>query len=185
MMRESSEIPIREDCCTSATSVCCFVSLLEASTSWYSPSSAMTPTRIATSASIRVTPRCERKRLAIGEPQIERLRRLAESGEGPLRGAHVHGHELGDVGRGPRDRGRDPRYQVCRELLDSVGADIGIGVPAGSSRLRRSEINQPGGGLIPVRKVVGKGRRVRSNGDGETPVAPGITGQLLEFLADE
>ena len=33
MTRESSETPIRADCCTSATSVCCLVSLLEATTS--------------------------------------------------------------------------------------------------------------------------------------------------------
>src|SRR6266511_3568671 len=67
MMRESSETPIRADCCTSATSVCCFVSLLEASTSPYSPSSAMTPTRIANSASIRVMPRCARNRAGCGK----------------------------------------------------------------------------------------------------------------------
>src|SRR6266545_3062757 len=201
-MRESTETPIRADCCTSATSVCCFVSLLEASTSWYSPSSAMTPTRIASRASMRVRPRCARNRagcrkrdagvvsgfrpqafasrmaaervktraglpgpleslgcrsqrdrpsrksrgavcgvaapprcapaspssrllasgpaalatpptpffglLAIGKPQVEGLRRLPQSGEGPPCGAHGDGHEFHGVARGRGDRGRHP-----------------------------------------------------------------------------
>src|ERR1700693_1809771 len=191
MMRESSETPIRADCCTSATAVCCFVILLEVSTSSYSATIAMATT-ITISTSIKVVPRCARS-LSIRQPQIERLCRSPESGEGPLGGLDGHGHQLDGVCRGRVDSDEligKGKCQVDHELLDGVGAEIGIDVPAVLPQRRANwergrSTNRPGGRVIPRRKVIGESRRVRSSKDGEPCIVPGITGQLLEFLADE
>src|ERR1700693_2730432 len=150
-------MPILADCCTSETSVSCFVSLLEVSTSPYSESITLATTRSTRSASIRVTPRCARSldSLDIGRPPEERLCRLPQPGEGPLGGADGHGHELDGVGGSCRDR-CDERV----ELLDGIAAGVRIDIPAVCSQRRASLVrgrpaDRPRGRVVPRRKIVG------------------------------
>src|SRR5687768_844903 len=174
-------MPIRADCCASATFVSCFASWLDESSSVYRPSMTTPRTTIVSITSMSVYPR-SRERLRITHPEIEGLSRPAQPRKRPPRGAYGHRDELDDV----RPGSGDSRRQVAVELLDGVRPRVRKRVPPDSRRIRNGVGgNRSGSGVEPVRQVVGEGRRVRAVRDRELRVVARIAGELLELLARE
>src|SRR5687767_2656861 len=172
-------MPIRADCCASATFVSCFASWLDESSSVYRPSMTTPRTTIVSITSMSVYPR-SRERLRITHPEIEGLSRPAQPRKRPPRGAYGHRDELDDVRPGSGDSGR----QVPVELLDGVRPRVRKRVPPDSRRSRVAG-SGPRPGVYPEGQIVGEGRRVRAVRDRELRIAARIAGELLELLARE